>query len=102
MKINKNLKSMAALQRVYADLYQSILTAKPGKSNSLQLLKGDEVISLYLRASHFKLKDESIKLVAIQNIRPELEEREIEAWQRLIKVLTHEIINSVRRPEMVR
>ena len=34
-------------------------------------------------------------LVSIQNIQEELEEKEMEAWQNLIRVLTHEIMNSI-------
>jgi signal transduction histidine kinase len=34
-------------------------------------------------------------LVSVQDIREELDRREIEAWQKLIRVLTHEIMNSV-------
>ena len=38
---------------------------------------------------------EEFKLVSIQNIQSELEEKEMEAWQNLVRVLTHEIMNSI-------
>ena len=34
-------------------------------------------------------------LVSVKNIQNELEEKEMEAWQKLISVLTHEIMNSI-------
>jgi signal transduction histidine kinase len=34
-------------------------------------------------------------LVSLQNIKSELEEKEMEAWQTLIRILTHEIMNSI-------
>jgi nitrogen fixation/metabolism regulation signal transduction histidine kinase len=46
-----------------------------------------------LRSSEFK--DKEIVLVAIKNIQSVLEEQETEAWQKLIRVLTHEIMNSI-------
>jgi nitrogen fixation/metabolism regulation signal transduction histidine kinase len=41
------------------------------------------------------LRDEEVKLVSMSNIQSELEEKEMEAWQNLVRVLTHEIMNSV-------
>lgn len=48
-----------------------------------------------LQATQFKLQDTAYKLVSLQDIRVELEEKEVESWQKLIRVLTHEIMNSV-------
>jgi signal transduction histidine kinase len=41
------------------------------------------------------MRGQKIKLVSLQNIQSELEEKEMEAWQNLVKVLTHEIMNSI-------
>lgn len=46
-------------------------------------------------ATEFKRKGAFYKLVSIQNIRQELEDKETEAWQDLTRVLTHEIMNSI-------
>jgi nitrogen fixation/metabolism regulation signal transduction histidine kinase len=54
-----------------------------------------EDATLSLHATRFVLQNESMTLVSIQNIQSELEEKELEAWQNLIRVLTHEITNSV-------
>jgi len=67
----------------------------PGDQEVFKFFKGNETKNLYIRASEFNIRNDKIKLVSVQNIQPELEERESEAWQRLIKVLTHEIVNSV-------
>jgi signal transduction histidine kinase len=50
---------------------------------------------LSVQASKFVLLRESHTLITMQNIRSELEEREMQAWQNLIRVLTHEIMNSI-------
>ena len=50
-------------------------------------------LSIY--AAEFKLRSNHYTLVSISNIQNELEEKEMEAWQNLIRVLTHEIMNSV-------
>ena len=46
-------------------------------------------------ATEFILQDKHYKLVSFQDIKSELEANEIESWQKLIRVLTHEIKNSV-------
>jgi nitrogen fixation/metabolism regulation signal transduction histidine kinase len=60
-----------------------------------ELVKINEQMTLVVRATEFKLLDISYKLVSFQNIKDELEQQEVEAWQKLIRVLTHEIMNSV-------
>jgi signal transduction histidine kinase len=52
-------------------------------------------MQLSVYATEFKLQDVPHKLVSIQNIKQELETQELESWQKLIRVLTHEIMNSV-------
>jgi signal transduction histidine kinase len=52
-------------------------------------------VQLAVYAAEFKLREQKLTLVSIQNIQSELEEKEMEAWQNLIRVLTHEIMNSV-------
>ncbi len=50
-------------------------------------------MSLY--ATRFILQNEPLTLISVQNIQSELDEKELEAWQNLIRVLTHEIMNSI-------
>jgi two-component system, NtrC family, nitrogen regulation sensor histidine kinase NtrY len=63
--------------------------------NLLRVQRGDDTLQLVLYCTCFTLLDRRYKLVSFQNIRDELERREIESWQKLIRVLTHEIMNSV-------
>jgi len=48
-----------------------------------------------LTSSEFVVNGRGIKLVVIQNIQPTIDQTEMEAWQKLIRVLTHEIMNSI-------
>ncbi|MFC2098100.1 PAS domain-containing sensor histidine kinase [Bacteroidota bacterium] len=63
-----------------------------------QLLKrrvNDEEREFSIVGAGFKMEDRFFHLVSVQDIREELDKRELEAWQKLIRVLTHEIMNSV-------
>jgi len=66
-----------------------------GGRDLLRVQRGDELLQVVLYATTFTLLERRYKLVSFQNIRDELEKREIESWQKLIRVLTHEIMNSV-------
>src|SRR5690606_11611734 len=51
--------------------------------------------NLSVHVIELSLLGEQVRLASIQNIQRELEDKEMEAWHNLIKVLTHEIMNSV-------
>jgi two-component system nitrogen regulation sensor histidine kinase NtrY len=68
-----------------------LLKMKVGDKVSLKINHNQLITS----ATVVKMKGEPITLLSIQNIQSELEEKEMEAWQNLIRVLTHEIMNSI-------
>ncbi len=68
---------------------------KTGGRELFRLKVGDDIIQLSVYAIELTLRGENVKLVSLQNIQSELEEKEMEAWQNLVRVLTHEIMNSV-------
>lgn len=61
----------------------------------MRLRLTDETIQLSIYAIELTLRGEVIKLISMSNIQTELDEKEMEAWQNLVRVLTHEIMNSV-------
>jgi len=90
-----HIRNLSGLKAIMTDMPEQLDNMKPGRQVLLKILRGEELVSLYVRVSEFTISGEEIKLASFQNIHPELEERESEAWQKLIKVLTHEIVNSV-------
>ncbi|MBU8893503.1 MAG: GHKL domain-containing protein [Bacteroidales bacterium] len=48
-----------------------------------------------VKSTDIKIGKKELKLISLQDIKTQLEESELEAWQKLIRVLTHEIMNSV-------
>jgi nitrogen fixation/metabolism regulation signal transduction histidine kinase len=89
------LRGIKELNQLHPELGDHIMQIETGKHEVFKVKIGHELHALLIRASKFKLENTNIKLVSIQDIRPELEEEEIIAWQKLIRVITHEIINSV-------
>ncbi len=58
------------------------------------ILKKDH-FKILLSATAFQTEGKKFKLVAFQNINEALDETESKAWQKLLSVMTHEIMNSV-------
>jgi len=76
-------------------LVEAFLKLKTGGREMIRLKSGDETIQLSIFAIELTLRGEEVKLISMSNIQSELEEKEMEAWQNLVRVLTHEIMNSV-------
>jgi len=68
---------------------------KPGNSKILKIDSSIDQLQVLAKATNLKLKNKSLKIISLQDIKTQLEQSELEAWQKLIKVLTHEIMNSV-------
>ena len=91
----QNIKNINVLNNLSPNFGNYLLQLPDNKKKVYRLSVKDEIIQLLLYATSFGMRNQIFKLVAIQNILPELEEKEIEAYQKLIRVLTHEIMNSV-------
>jgi len=89
------LKNIHDLEANHAELVGALLRMKPGERALVKPLIGGEPLQLSLYATELRLRGKDFRLVSIQDIRSELEEKEIEAWQGIIRVLTHEIMNSM-------
>ncbi|HZY79689.1 MAG TPA: ATP-binding protein [Cyclobacteriaceae bacterium] len=87
--------SVEDLREVDDALVESILKLKTGGRELIRLKTGDETVQLSIFAIELTLRDEEVKLISMSNIQSELDEKEMEAWQNLVRVLTHEIMNSV-------
>ena len=89
------LFSLKSLETFDAALAVTLREIRSGETRLLKLRVNNELLQLSIHASEFLLEDKYHKLISLQNIRNELDAREMEAWQKLIRVLTHEIMNSV-------
>ena len=90
-----NLSNLDLIRQTDDKLYNIITGLGPGDKELIKLILKGELMVLSVFATEFKLQDVSYKLVSLQNIRSELDEQELESWQKVIRVLTHEIMNSV-------
>ena len=92
----KNLvRNINDLKDVKNELPEILIKLKAGDKALVKIFTDDELKQLSLYATEFRMRGEEYVLVAFHDIHAELEEKEIESWQKLIRVLTHEIMNSI-------
>ncbi len=89
------LGNIRDLETVSPKLVQKLLELSPGGNDLVKLQQADELVQLSIYGTGFVLRRQKMMLVAMQNIQNELEEEEMKSWQNLIRVLTHEIMNSI-------
>jgi nitrogen fixation/metabolism regulation signal transduction histidine kinase len=90
-----HLKNIKSLNTLSPKLVETLFRLNPRERALVKVESESEPLQLVLYSTEFKLRGQVFSLVSLQNIQSELEETEIEAWQRLIRVLTHEIMNSI-------
>ena len=89
------LRNIENLTSIDPHLVDTIRNLSTGENQLFKLQQEDGLVQLSLYATGFVSKRRQLLLVAMQNIQNELEEKEMRAWQNLIRVLTHEIMNSI-------
>ncbi len=83
------------LERVNRNLFLSIKSIAPFEQKLVSVTTERGIVQLSLKSTSFKVKDNELILLSIQDIRNELDEKELDSWMKLIRVLMHEIMNSI-------
>jgi two-component system nitrogen regulation sensor histidine kinase NtrY len=89
------LKTIHSLARRDEGLYKQIISLKPGDGRIATAHQETSSFKVLLSATAFQTEGKIYKLIAFQNVNEALDETESKAWQKLLSVLTHEIMNSV-------
>jgi nitrogen fixation/metabolism regulation signal transduction histidine kinase len=89
------LTHLQQIERKDQKLFQAISNIKPFENRlvSFSAERGDTQLSL--KATSLKTDEEELTILSIQDIKSELDEKEIDSWLKLIRVLMHEIMNSI-------
>ena len=88
----RNIQKLVDKQR---DLPDRLHSMKNGEESLLKLPVNGSLKNISIKVSEIKLEREDLKIASFQDISREIDRSEIEAWQKLIRVLRHEIMNSI-------
>ena len=93
--ILKAPKTVDDLRLFHPDLPQLLRDLRPGSLHVIQVHQQEEGTQLALSGMEFILQGRKLVIASLKNIHSALDTQETLAWQKLIRVLTHEIMNSV-------
>ena len=91
----QSLKNIKQLSGVSHELVDKLLNISPGENTLVKVQMNDDLLQLAVYSTEFRIHRKEVVLATIKNIQSVLEDQETEAWQKLISVLTHEIMNSI-------
>jgi len=89
------LTHLTQIERKDKKLYNAIKSIKPFERRLIAISSEDGEIQLSLKATSIKTNENELVILSIQDIKNELDEKEVESWMKLIRVLMHEIMNSI-------
>lgn len=92
LRIFTHLKQLSAVDETFPELFGNL---KQEDNTQVKIINEREEIQISLRLSNIVLKRGEMKVITLSNIGNELEAKEMESWIRLIRVMTHEIMNSI-------
>lgn len=92
ISIFTHVKQLGKIDERLEDL---ISTIQPGDKEQISFSNERGKVNLSLRVSEMQLKERHVRIIALNDINNEMDEKEIDSWIRLTRVLTHEIMNSI-------
>jgi nitrogen fixation/metabolism regulation signal transduction histidine kinase len=92
LPVFSHLKQLHTMDASYPQRFQSL---RDGDSLQLSLTTEREELQISLHATEIKMKQGPMRVLTLNNIGNELERKEMESWIQLIRVMTHEIMNSI-------
>jgi nitrogen fixation/metabolism regulation signal transduction histidine kinase len=89
------LTHLHQLVKLDENLPSIIKSIRPNERRLIRLNTFEGEIQLSLKTTSFGSDENEIRILSVQDIRQELDEKEVESWIKLIRVLMHEIMNSI-------
>ena len=93
-KINKII-SLHSFKSFYPAIGLAIDNMKVGGKKLVRVKVGENSIKVLINLSSFKVNNDSVFHYTFHDVKSELDENEIKAWQKLIRILNHELMNSI-------
>lgn len=91
----ESLSNLRQLRRVNLPLYDAFTSVQPGASVKASYYNESSKVDIVIQASHATIMGKEVKIVSFSNIDTQLTENQQESWNKLTRVLTHEIMNTI-------
>ena len=90
-----HLGNISGMEKRHPELYIKTMQLQVGKHQMETAHSSKGKIKLLMQSSGFETQDGSFRIIVYQNINEAIDETETRAWHKLLRVLTHEIMNSI-------
>ena len=91
----EQLTHINQLKKVDEKLYTILNKINQKEQQLITVSLHNKQANLLIKANQLVSQNENLKLLSIHDIDQELDEKELDSWLKLIRVLTHEIMNSI-------
>ena len=92
---HEHLTHINQILRIDKKLFSTLKELQPGDNRLVSFNSKEGPVQLSLKSTLFKTANDNLQLVTLQDIKNEMDTKELESWIKLIRVLTHEIMNTV-------
>lgn len=92
MPVFTHINQLGLVDESYPELFKNL---KVGDNKQIKVISDSQEVQISLRISEIVTNKGTTRIIALSNIGNELEAKEMESWIRLIRVMTHEIMNSI-------
>ena len=89
------LTHLNQLNKIDHKLFMSIKNIQSSEQRLVTVNNDKGTIQLLIKASSFISNKKELMLLSVQDIKNELDEKELDSWRKLIRVMMHEIMNSI-------
>ena len=90
-----HISHLHLLKQKNYELFEVLQQITPGQSRTIKSLNGSEIKVISLKVKRFQFGEKKYRIYSLSDIKTEIEENELDSWQKLIRVMTHEIMNSI-------
>ncbi len=97
-KIYLNLKRIHSIEDIKNqsnEFYQLLKNKLQAAKKVVEISQNDNSQNFLIFTSPLKLRDKNFILITFNNIKDEMDKKEIQSWQKILRILSHEIMNSV-------
>ena len=89
------LSHVNQLRPISETLADALMRIRNGEQTLVRYVNETGEMSLSLNCSDLKLGERDLRVITIGDVNNELNDKEIESWDKLTRILTHEIMNSL-------
>jgi two-component system nitrogen regulation sensor histidine kinase NtrY len=91
----EQIPHISKLRIIDPKLVEILENIESGEQRRINVKVNHQLLSLAIHAQAILIQNNEIKIVTLQDIKSELDIHEMDSWQKLIRILNHEIMNSV-------